>query len=183
MLVTHPGCMFGVVSMDKPGGSALYLFQVVDISDQMRIPYCRGVFYPWSYHCSVGGRLRCRRAITQVTPDKTKCLIDLVNRSVDVLLPTEILAHGDSQVFTTVDYLQGVAMNLVVGVDYMPSVWTDPEYCTFLRVEFHLPGFFLSHQCSQIFLSPQCSQSEEDRVLAVFDVSIKKTIVWHLNVL
>ena len=163
------GCTFGIVSMDKLGGSALYLFQVVDISDQMRIPYCGGVFYPWSYHCSVGGRLHCRSAITQVTPDKTMCLVGLVNRSVNVLLPAEVLADGDSQVFTTVHYLQGVAMNLVVGVDYL-SAWTDPDHCTFLQVEFHLPGFFPALQCRQTLL-------EEDRVLAVIDVSIKKAII------
>ena len=163
--------------MDKSGGSALYLFQVVDISDQMRILYCGNVFYPWyriHFHCS-GGRLHCRRAITQITPDRTKCLVGLANRSVDVLLLPEVFVYGDSQVFTTVDYLHGVAMNLVVGVDYLPS---DPDQCTFLRMEFHLSCFFPSLQCRQILL-------KEDRVLAVFDVSIKKTIVgrvWHLNV-
>ena len=57
---------------------------------------------------------------------------------------------------------------LLVGVDYLLSVWTDADHCTFLWVEFYLPGFFPSLQCRQILL-------EEGRVLAVFDVSIKKS--------
>ena len=80
-----------------------------------------------------------------------------------MLFPAEVLADGNYQVFTSVYYLQSVAMNLVVGVDYLSSVWTDPDHCTFLRVEFH--PFFPSLQCRQILL-------EKGRVLTVFDVSI-----------
>lgn len=89
-------CTFPVISVDKPGGSTLYLLQVVGISDQVGVPYGGGIFNPWSHHCSVGGRLHCRGAVAQVPPDKTKCLVGLASRRVDVLLPAEVLADGDS---------------------------------------------------------------------------------------
>ena len=46
--------------------------------------------------------------------------------------PGKIFTDDDSKIFTAVYHFQGVAVDLVTGIDYTTSVWVDPYDCTFL---------------------------------------------------
>ena len=46
--------MFSIVTVNESSGSALYLFQVVDISAMVGVPDSGRVFQSWAYHSSVG---------------------------------------------------------------------------------------------------------------------------------
>ena len=61
-----------------------------------------------------------------------------------MFLPGEVLADSDTQVLTTVYYLQYMTMNMVVGLQDLFLVGADSDDCAFVRVKFHLPGFFPS---------------------------------------
>ena len=98
------------------------------------------------YHGCIGSRFRWSCAITEVSSDKSQCLVDLVgivDRVLNLFSPGEVFADGDAQVFTAVYHLQRMSMNVVVGVGYMSSIGRNLNDSTLSRVKLHLPVFLL----------------------------------------
>ena len=47
-------CTFCIVTVNESSGSALYLFQVVDVSVMVGVSDSGRVFQSWAYHSDVG---------------------------------------------------------------------------------------------------------------------------------
>ena len=58
----------------------------------------------WTYHGRIGSRLHLGCTLAEITPDKTKCPVNLGSSVFNMFPPSHVFTDGNTKVLAAVDY-------------------------------------------------------------------------------
>ena len=121
------------------------------------VPHCAGILHCWPDNCLVSHGLYLRLTSMDIPFNESKSSIDLGTDVGDtcMFIPTELVMDGHAQVFGTVNFLQGVSLQCVAGLPWLPLIGYV-YHSALLWVELYLPQVFPVLECWQVPLQLLC---------------------------